>query len=178
VVSRTTGYQAGGGDADNPFRAPANGRIVAWSITLGDPSDSQTEFFDARLGGQASAGITVLRPGPRLTARVTGQSPVKRLSPYFGQTVQFPLVRSLHVREGHVVALTVPTWAPALALGLGRDHSWRATRASRPRRRCLDTSRQSAQRRVGGLTRFVCRYPTARLTYSVTMVTSPPRARS
>lgn len=173
AVSRTTGYQAGAGETDNPFRAPADGRIVAWSMTLGDPSQSQRDFFEDRLGGEASAGITVLRSGPKLTGRVLAQSPIRRLTPFFGTTVQFPLVQSLRVREGHVVALTVPTWAPALALGLARDNSWRASRRSQPRSRCMDTSRQSAQRRVGGLTRFVCRYPTARLTYSVTMVTTP-----
>jgi hypothetical protein len=36
---------------------------------------------------------------------------------------------------------------------------------------------QTAQQRIGALARFLCRYPTARLTYSVTMVTSPPRVR-
>ena len=177
AVSRTTGYQAKAGTDANLFRARHNGRLVAWTITLGKPSDAQREFFEERLGGGASAGITVLRPGPRLTARVLHKSPVKRLTPYFGRTVQFPLVRTLHVRRGHVVALTVPTWAPALALNLGNDHSWRATRSNRPRSRCLETGLQTAQQRIGALARFLCRYPTARLTYSVTMVTSPPRVR-
>jgi hypothetical protein len=177
AVSRTTGYQAKAGTAANPFRAPANGRVVAWSIRLGDPSDAQREFFEERLGGTASAGITVLRPGPRLTGRVLARSPVKRLAPYFGRTVQFPLVRTLHVRRGHLLALTVPTWAPALALNLGNDTSWRAARSNRPRSRCLETGMQTAQQRIGALARFLCRYPTARLTYSVTMVTSPPRVR-
>jgi hypothetical protein len=177
AVSKTTGYQAKAGPDANLFRARANGRVVAWSITLGEPSDAQREFFEDRLGGPASAGITVLRPGPKLTARVLARSPVKRLTPYFGRTVQFPLVKTLHVRRGHIVALTVPTWAPALALNLGRDTSWRATRSNRPRSRCLETGLQTAQQRIGALTRFLCRYPTARLTYSATMVTSPPRVR-
>ena len=177
AVSRTTGYQVAAGASDNLFRAPANGRVVAWSITLGKPSASQREFFSERLGGAASAGITVLRPGPRLTGRVLARSPVQRLEPYFGRTVQFPLVRTLRVRKGQVVALTVPTWAPALSVNLGRDYSWRATRRNRPRSRCLDTGLQTAQQRIGGLARFLCRYPTARLTYAATMVTSPPRGR-
>ncbi len=177
AVSRTTGYQAGAGAIEDPFVAPADGRIVAWTITLGNPSDEQRRFFEQRLDGPASAGITVLRPGPKLTGRVLAQSPVRRLTPFFGSTVQFPLVQSLRVRKGYVVALTVPTWSPSLALGLGRDYSWRATRGNRPATRCLDTARQTAVRRVGSLTRFLCRYPTARLTYSVTMVTSPTRAR-
>ena len=178
AVSRTTGYQAKAGTEANPFRAPENGRVVAWSITLGAPSDAQREFFEERLGGTASAGITVVRPGPKLTGRVLSRSPVKRLTGYFGRTVQFPLVTSLHVRKGHVVALTVPTWAPALALDLGNDSSWRASRSNRPRSRCLETGMQTAQQRIGALARFLCRYPTARLTYTVTMVTSPPRIRS
>ncbi len=177
AVSRTTGYQAKAGTTANLFRAPANGRVVAWSITLGKPSDAQREFFEERLGGTASAGITVMRPGPRLTARVLSESPVKRLTPYFGRTVQFPLVTTLHVRRGHLVALTVPTWAPSLALDLGNDTSWRATRSNRPRSRCLETGLQTAQQRIGALARFLCRYPTARLTYTATMVTSPPRIR-
>lgn len=175
AVSRTTGYQAKAGAHDDLFKAPADGRIVAWSITLGKPSAQQQDFFEKRLGGPASAGITVLRPGPRLTGRVLARSPVKKLTPYFGQTVQFPLVRTLFVHEGQIVALTVPTWSPSLALNLGRDSSWRATRRNEPRGRCLDTMRQTAQTRVGGLAHFLCRYPTARLTYTVTMVTSPPR---
>lgn len=177
AVSRTTGYQAAAGESRNLFRAPANGRVVAWSVTLGHPTDAQREFFEERLGGQASAGITVFRPGPRLTGRILARSPVKRLTSYFGRTVQFPLVTSLHVRRGHMVALTVPTWAPALALNLGRDSSWRAARSNRPRSRCLETGLQTAQQRIGGLARFLCRYPTARLTYTVTMVTSPPRIK-
>lgn len=176
-VSRTTGYQVNAGASDNLFRAPANGRVVAWSISLGEPSEAQQEFFSERLGGPATAGITVLRPGPRLTARVLAKSPVQRLTPYFGRTVQFPLIRSLRVRRGHVVALTVPTWSPSLTLNLGRDHSWRATRRNRPRSRCMETGMQTAQQRIGSLARFLCRYPTARLTYTATMVTSPPRGR-
>ena len=177
AVSRTTGYQAKAGTNANLFRAPANGRVVAWSITLGKPTDAQREFFEERLGGAASAGITVLRPGPRLTGRVLAKSPVKRLTSYFGRSVQFPLVTTLHVRRGHLVALTVPTWAPSLALNLGNDTSWRATRNNRPRSRCLETGLQTAQQRIGALARFLCRYPTARLTYTATMVTSPPRIR-
>lgn len=175
VVSRTFGYQAKLGDQRDIFRAPSDGRVVAWSITLGDPGKNQRAFFESRLGGAASAGIAVLRPGPRLTARVLARSPIKRLTPHLGQTVQFPLVRSLRVRKGHIVALRVPTWAPALQLGLERSSSWRASRKSKPRERCLDTARQTARVDVGRLTGFECRYPTARLTYSATMVTSTSR---
>src|SRR4051794_26897425 len=126
AVSRTTGYQAKVGPERGIFVAPQAGRVVAWTISLGAPSKKQIAFFDDTLGGPASAGITVFKPGEKLFGTVTGQSPVQQLQPYFGDTVQFPLGRSLTVRKGYAVALTVPTWAPALAVGFGNDTSWRA----------------------------------------------------
>ncbi len=170
AVSRTTGYQVKVGSAKNLFVAPAAGKIVAWTISLGSPTKKQVAFFNETLGGPASAGITVLRPGEKLYGRVTGQSPIEPLAPYFGETVQFPLGRALNVRKGYVVALTVPTWAPALAVGFGNDTSWRATR---PAGACDETESQTAQTEPGAITRFTCLYRTARLTYSVTLITEP-----
>ncbi len=174
AISRTTGYQAKVGPTRGLMTVPENGRIVAWTIGLGKPGAQQKRFFDNGFGGRASAGLTVLRPGRRLAARVVAHSPIMPLEGYFGQTVQFPLERSIPVRKGYVVALTVPTWAPALAVGLGGDTSWRASRPAEPRERCLDTETQTAQTRAGGITRFRCLYRTARLTYSATLISDPP----
>ena len=170
AVSRTTGYQAKVGADRAIFTAPADGKIVAWSISLGKPGPQQIEFFKRNYGGDARAGISVLKPGTKLFGRVTGQSPIRNLAPYFGQTVQFPLGRTLNVRKGYLVALTVPSWAPALALGMGNDTSWRA---SRRRGRCADTDGQTAQLRLKSLAQYRCLYRTARLTYSATLVTNP-----
>ncbi len=172
AISRTTGYQAKVGPTRGLVTVPENGRIVAWTIALGSPSAQQKKFFDDGFGGRASAGITILRPGRRLAARVLAHSPIQRLDSYFGQTVQFPLAESIPVAKGNVIALTVPTWAPALAVGLGSDTSWRASRPAEPREKCLDTETQTAQRR-GGVTRFRCLYKTARLTYTATLITEP-----
>lgn len=170
VVSRTTAYQTRVGAQRRLFAAPADGRIVAWTITLGAPRPKQLAFFEENLGGAAQAGITVLREGTRRYGRVVAQSPLETLTPWFGQTVQFPLERSLPVLKGNQIALTVPTWAPALGLGLGRDVGWRASRALDG---CDDTQTQSAQLTLAALTRYKCYYRTARLTYSATMVTTP-----
>lgn len=176
AVSRTTGYQAKVGAERGLFEAPADGKIVAWTIRLGDPDKRQIAFFDKNYGGEAAAGITVIRPGRKLYARVTGASPIENLQPYFGQSVQFPLARSLTVKKGYIVALTVPSWAPALAIGFGNDHSWRA---SRPDDGCTNTEEQTAQTTPGAITRFRCLYRTARLTYTVTLITDPkPSKRS
>jgi hypothetical protein len=170
VVSRTTAFQTRVAGVRRQFVAPASGRIVAWTISLGTPKPKVRKFFEETLGGPAQAGITVLKQGDRRYGRVTASSPLQPLTPYFGQTVQFPLTTSLAINEGDVIALTVPTWAPALGLGLGRDSVWRASRAKDA---CDDTQKQSAQTDLRDLTQYKCAYRTARLTYSATLITSP-----
>jgi len=175
AVPRTTGYQAKVGKQRGLYTVPEDGRIVAWSITLSTPNDKQIADFEERFGGAATAGITVMRPGRKLYGRTVSVSPTERLRDYFGGTVQFPLARSIAVRKGWVVALNVPTWAPALAVGFGNDHSWRA--ASRSRGDCNDLSTQVPQR-TNQIARYRCLFRTARLTYSATMITSPPTRRA
>jgi len=175
AVSRTTGYQAKVGATRGLFRVPEDGRIVAWTIRLSRPGPRQTAFFNERLGGASQAGISVLRPGARLYGRVVAQSPLVNLQPYFGTTVQFPLEQSIAVRRGSLIALTVPTWAPALATGLDRGTSWRASRA---RGRCDDTDTQTAQTEIRALAQYRCLYQSVRLTYTATLITNPARAEA
>jgi hypothetical protein len=170
VISRTTAYQARIGATRDMFVVPADGRIVAWTITLGKPGRKQQKFFEESLGGPAQAGITILKAGDRWYRRVLAQGTLQTLTPYFGQTVQFPLETSLPVKKGSIVALSVPTWAPALGLGLARDNVWRA---SRDVDACDDTQTQSAQIDPNDLSRYKCFYRTARLAYSATLITTP-----
>ena len=104
-----------------------------------------------------------------------GQSDPQTLTPYFGTTVQFPLDKTIPVKKGWLVALTVPTWAPALAVGLGADTSWRA---SRGKGTCPDTQTQTAQTQPNQLAQYYCLYRTARLTYSATLITNPTPAKA
>jgi hypothetical protein len=168
AVSRTTGYQAKVVDSRSVFIVPANGRIVAWTISLGKPNTRQIDFFDSNYG-EASAGLTILRRGKRLYHRVMGQSPIEKLQPYFGQKVQFPLTTSIPVKKGYVVGLTVPTWAPALTQLLDNGSAWRASRA---KGKCDNTDTQTAQTRLQQRTQYRCLYR-AQLTYSATMITNP-----
>ena len=170
AISRTTGFQAKVGANRGLMKIPEDGRIVAWSIRLSSPGPRQVSFFNERLGGEPSAGIAVLRNGARLFGRVVAQSPVVELTPYLGQTVQFPLEQSIPVKKGSTLALTVPTWAPALATGLGGDTSWRASRRAGD---CDDTSTQTAQSDVRDLAQYRCLYQRVRLSYSATLVTNP-----
>ena len=173
AVSRTTGFQVRVGTAYRPLTSKRAGTIVAWTISLGKPSASQVKFFDTNEGGEAEAALAVVReiPGtPHLNYKLIAQSPPMKLKAYFGETAQFPLERTIPIKKGDIVALTVPTWAPALALGFGHETSWRASRA---RSQCSSTSSQSTQTLVGSAVQYICLYQTARLTYSATLVSTP-----
>lgn len=176
ALSRTTGYQAKAATERGMYAVPEDGRIVAWSITLSRPGTRQIAFFERQFGGAASAGITIIRPGRKLYARTIAGSPVQRLEPFFGSTVQFPLEQTIEVKKGWIVALTVPTWVPSLAAGFGNDYSWRA--ASRRGGGCKDQETQSPQTQAGKIARYRCLFRTARLAYSATLVTSPVRPAS
>ncbi len=170
AVSRTTGYQAKVGPDRSLYKAPSNGRIVAWTIALGKPGPKQTAFFTERLGGASQAAVVVLDPRAKLVRRVTAKAPLEELTDYFGETVQFPLARTLPIKKGQYVGLTVPSWAPALQIGLGVDTSWRASRAKDS---CGDTSSQSAMVGSRRAVAFACLFKTARLTYSATFISTP-----
>ncbi|HEX5851709.1 MAG TPA: hypothetical protein VFY36_01330 [Solirubrobacteraceae bacterium] len=172
AVSRTTGFQVKVGSERNLLSSPRTGTIVAWTITLGKPNATQVKFFNANEGGPSEAGISIVRAvrKPNLTYKLIAQSPMVKLEPYFGKTAQFALDRTIPIKKGDVVALTVPSWAPALALGFGNDTSWRA---SRPKKGCTSTSSQTTQTTIGTSTQYYCLYQTARLTYSATLVSTP-----
>ncbi|HEU4657318.1 MAG TPA: hypothetical protein VFR97_07325 [Capillimicrobium sp.] len=177
AVTRTTGYQAKVNGTRELYVVPRKGRIVAWSITLGNPGERQREFFADNFGGASRAAISVLQPvGERkrdVQRKTIARSPFVRLGPYFGSTVQFPLLHALRVKKGQIIALTVPSWAPALAAGLPSETSWRASRADN----CTDqatTQLQTAQK-VGDTAMYKCHYRTARLTYSATLISTVPQ---
>ena len=170
AISRTTGFQAKIGDDRSIHVVPADGTIVAWTITLSKPGDKQIKFFDDNLGGPAQAQLTVLRGGNKQYYRVLAQGDPVLLQPYFGQKVQFALAKSIPVKKGNVIAITVPTWAPALAVNQPNTTSWRA---SRDKGHCNDFDTPSAQTKTNNVTRFYCLYRTAGLAYGATIVSHP-----
>ena len=169
ALGRTTGYQAKVGTSRGLYTVQKDGTLVSWTIKLSKPAPKQIEFFNQQLGGEASAQISVLRMGHKLHARLIASGEVQKLEPYFGQTVEFALQKTIPVKKGWVIALTVPTWAPALAANLAGDTSWRA---SRNKGQCDDSQAQTAQatNQVG---RYFCLYRTARIMYSARVISTP-----
>jgi hypothetical protein len=169
VVTRTTALQVRTADVPYPTTAPAAGRIVAFTLQLGQLNTKQIHFFNSTYGGTARVQISVLRQKPKRFFVLEAQSPVFRIQPFLGTTAQFPLDTTLPVKKGDVVALTVPTWAPVLAVNLPKaTDGWRASRKN-----CRDLVTQMAQTTIGGSTQYRCLFQTARLTYTATEITTP-----
>ena len=152
AINHTTGFQSRVAGTAGTMTIPQDGRIVAWTIALGAPGKKQVAFFNRTQGGQSTAQITVLRAGTKARLRVMGQGEPQRLQPFFGTTVQFPLQQTIAVKKGWIVGLTVPTWAPALAVSLGGNTAWRAARpkGSCDERRPRRPRRRSASSRSTG----------------------------
>lgn len=132
VEGKVTGYQVKrtGSARTRPFLVPWKGKIVSWSVSLARPTTrdlssggetrpAQKPFFDELFGSPASARISVLRQvnkkkkGPP-EFRMVRQSPVQILNPHFGTNVHFALESPLTVVRNHIIALTIPTWAPVM----------------------------------------------------------------
>jgi hypothetical protein len=156
------------GSDNGPFVVKQSGRIVAWSVTLGVPSASQIHYFDTHEGGTARASLAVLRSVGGLAFKLVAISPVVHLQPDFGKTTQIPLAATIPVVKGEVIALSVPTWLPALALNYPTTTSWRASRRVS---RCTDVEQQTAQSTIGSTLGYDCLYQTALVTYSATETT-------
>ncbi len=173
ALTKTTAYQAKIGPDRELYQAPADGRIVAWTVALGNTSKSQIAFFEKNYGGPAQAAIVVLDAGKKLSRTVVAKGPIMTLNDYIGQSVQFPLINTLPIKKGQYVALTVPTWAPVMQLGLGADTSWRSSRNASG---CGDVTVQFAL--LGSRTNaaFRCLYKGVRLTYSATFISNATAA--
>ena len=170
AIPRTTGYQAKIGPNREAYTIPRDGRIVAWTVSLGKPGPNQTKFFNERLGGESQAALAILQPGEKLTHTVVAKAPMMKLQQWFGMYVQFPLEESIPVKKGQLLALSVPTWAPAPAGEPRRGH---LVALEPPKGSCNDTAEQSALVGDTDSAQFYCLYRTARLTYSATLVSTP-----
>ncbi len=171
AIGSVTGFQVSNNQTRLPFRVSKRGKVKSWTLTLAQPTNSQRSFFNGFFGTPPQARLSILRRiagtnPPRYNLRRQGA--VHVLSPYLGQTVRFGA--NLRVQKGDIIGITVPTWAPAFAQGLNGRNIWRA---SRERGRCTnstDVRQGRPQQRVNRRATYGCRYSTARLLYTVTVV--------
>jgi hypothetical protein len=171
AVGRVTGYQGRGGSVAKPFVIPRSGKVIAFTVRLGSPDANQQQFFNDLYGGPPKVQLSILRRGEKkgktLSHRLVGQSPQFDVSNFFGSAPTFILDKPLNVTRNLIVALTVPTWAPAFAVGLQRDHWWRS---SRTKGKCDNVSQMAQLVKMQSVKVFGCTYFTARLYYTATYV--------
>jgi len=189
VLTRTTALQVTSDAVINPMRVNQQGWLVSFTVGLSRlvPKASERaaiiKSLDGAYGGAPQLAISVLQPEPGNAYKLVAQSGTYTLTPFLGQLLQQPMslpprfssFTALPVFRGDVIALTVPTWAPVLALNLPNGQfSYRQSR----RANCNNpAASQTAQTRVGGAGRYGCYYTGTRVEYGATEIldTKVPR---
>jgi hypothetical protein len=174
---RVTGLQGrSAGGPKNPYYIRRNGYIVAFTVTLADPTAEQVAFFNDNFGSPAEVGLSVLRKSnkrkTRLNYRLVNQSQLFEVEDYFGSKPTFVLDEPMRVRKTNWIAITVPTWAPIFANNLTRSDWWRSSRA----KNSCETPRslnQFAMTELREVNVFGCTYSGARLLFTATYVPDP-----
>ena len=173
VVASVSGFQNRTPSSDTPFRVPFDGKLTRFTLYLGKPNNRDRTALNDRFGSPPQAAITVLKKFKTSTGsekfRLLRKSPTEGLSQELGTTAVFRLDKPLNVMKGNFVALAVPTWAPAFALGQSTDSNrWRA---SRQPNKCsaafIDVA--SPQLKVDSRRFYGCTFRGSRLLYTATV---------
>ena len=171
AVGSVTGFQVSTDQNQSPFLVRTDGTIKSWTLTLAQPTNSQRSFFNGFFGTPPEARLAILRrvPGtnpPRYNLRRQGA--IKVLSPYLGQTVKFGA--SLKVEKNDIIGITVPTWAPIFSQELSASNVWRASREPGACTNSTQIRQGQPQEAIGKRATYGCKYSTARLLYTATLV--------
>lgn len=175
AVGSVTGFQVRADKNRHPFRMPANGDIVAWSVDLSKPTSSQRNFFgklfrDESLGRAPAARISVLRTtNANGVYKLTKKSPTVDLSENYGEAPLYTLDQPISAKKGRIVALTIPTWIPNFATPLSSRNKWRASREKCGANAAADAT---PQEKLGSKRSYRCQFNRAQLLYKVYYVKS------
>jgi hypothetical protein len=175
---QVTAYQGRSGTVRNPFVVPRPGRIVAFTVTLGELTPTQIQFFDGRFGDEPQVRLSILRRSTRKgklgNHRLMSQSKVYDVSSFLGSSPTFALDEPLRVQKDYRVALTVPTWAPVLdTVDLPRSNWWRSSREEGECGENDELSPPSTHQSIGEVVDYGCTYFSSRLLYTATYVPDP-----
>ena len=188
AVGKVTGFQLTVDGQKNLFRAPANGHIVEWSIRLSQPNStspgvgkpSELQFFNDFYGSPPKAGIAILRrKGTKKPPHfwLVRQGPVEDLTSHMSaqktNTTFILASPGLTVKKGDIVALTIPTWAPAFAVNIASNNTWRSSRNAK---KCNGATNIKASRphlTLHQTRTYGCVYKSARLLYTAGFIAGP-----
>ncbi|MGZ4173358.1 MAG: hypothetical protein ACXVQR_02655 [Solirubrobacteraceae bacterium] len=179
ILTETTALETASDNVTYPTTVKTAGRIVGYTLGLAKLAKADITTLDALYGGAPQAQLAVLRrpKGTKSTQRLytlVATSKPNFIQPWLGQVTTWPLTASLPVKPGDVVALTVPTWAPVLAINLpAKPFQYRASRATGCALQST-FSTQTSQLTIGSTKPYLCFYTATRVEYTATEITSPP----
>ncbi len=169
VGGSVTGFQTVADGTKGVFKVPSNGHIVAWSVDLGKPSDTDQNTFnsffpDNKFKGQPSARISILKPKGKGKYKLVKQTPPIALDSKLGSKPVITLRKPLKVKQGQRVAITTVTWGPFFSSNLpSNDNKWRA---SRDEGTCnQDAKKAKPQQKKGSTRQYGCQFKGERLLY-------------
>lgn len=169
VAGSVTGFQTVGDGSKGVSKVPSGGHIVAWSVHLGEPSDTDQDTFNAffpdnKFKGLPSARLSILKPKKKGKYKLVKQTPPVALSGKLGTDPIFTLRKPIKVKKGLRVAITTVTWGPYFAAGLpSNDNKWRA---SRDEGTCNeDAKKAKPQQKKGSVRQYGCQFKGERLLY-------------
>jgi hypothetical protein len=200
-VGELTGLQVRAAGKTNPYKVPADGRIVAWQIDLARPSEEETAFFeDAPAGGpsveegvgwgEPSARLSVLKKKKQQRFKLVKQTRKVALDSRLGSDPIFTLGKPLRVKAGLFVAITTGNWFPALAhdepvtsadgdqwlASRGAEHCGFAPAGASDEQRIAALQdaleRSKPHQKKGTVRPYKCRYTASRLLYRAFMIPS------
>jgi hypothetical protein len=171
AIGSVTGFQVSAGKEKALMTAPEDGELVAWSVNLSEPKNSQQEFFgkfykEKDLGTVPTARIAVLKHQEANEYKLKGQGPIEELDGELGDKPRFKLEEPIPLQEGDVIALTVPTWIPNFAVDLSQKNMWRASRDKGKCEDANDIKKGEPQENVGSTRAYQCLYRQARILYT------------
>jgi hypothetical protein len=171
AIGSVTGFQVSAGKEKALMTAPEDGELVAWSVNLSKPKNSQQEFFgkfykEENLGTVPTARIAVLKHRQANEYKLKGQGPIEELDGELGDKSRFSLEEPIPLREGDIIALTVPTWIPNFAVDLSQRNTWRASREKGKCEDANDIKKGKPQEKVGSTRLYQCLYRQARILYT------------
>jgi len=175
TTGRVTGFMTKADGEKHPFNIFKDGKIVAWSIDLSKPTKEQYDFFGTLLqngtfGKHPSARLGVIKNKGHHKFKLLKQTPAMDLNSHLGRKQTFTLDKPLRVHRGQIVALTLPSWAPAFSGAVGASgNQWQASRRHKKcnvdRDHLQNAKTSKAQQKVGSVRPYGCRYSAARLLY-------------
>jgi hypothetical protein len=171
AVGKVTGYQLSADGRRAPFRARQDGTLVAWAIKLSKPDKEQRDFFgnfysSPELGSKPTARVSVIKKVEGKRYKLKRQSPVVELASSLGTRQVFTLTEPMRIKDGELLALTIPTWSPSFAINLsGKRNVWRASRGKNKCTSRSDIKNSKPHQKTGSTRQYGCDYKTARLLY-------------